>query len=329
MKNLEGKRVLLFAPRFFGYEIEIRSEIERRGAIVDFMADRPFDSPLMTALTRVQPRWILPSANKLYEKQLIEIGSTHYDIILVVNGQTLSSNFLKILKTSYSNAKMVLYVWDSLENRQGIVSNLCGFDEVFSFDSFDATYYGLRLRGLFYSKGFERPLDDEIDFHLSFVGTAHSDRYSVVTKLKASLASELSCFWYLYLQAQWVLYAYRAIDPSMSRAQSDEFYFVALSKADLHNVFSRSRAILDIEHPKQHGLTMRTFETIGANKKLITTNPQVRDYDFFNEQNILVIDRSNPMVSREFLESSYVPIGPDIYHRYSIEGWVNEVLGLS
>jgi hypothetical protein len=329
MKRLDGKRVLLVAPRFFGYEREIRGEIERRGAVVDWLPDRPFDTPLMTALTRHKPQWVLPSVDRLYERQLLQMGATHYDTILVVNGQTLSHKMLSTLRTSFPTAKVVLYMWDSIENRRGVVDNLPLFDTTFSFDPVSARNHGMRQRPLFFSKGFEQPPSDDFDYHLSFVGTAHTDRYAVVSRLRRSLLPELRGYWYLYLQAPWVYHAYRVSNPAMRQARRDEFQFVPLNKTTLQSVFSRSLAVVDIEHPRQRGLTMRTFETMGSHKKLITTNAQVRDYDFFNKDNICVVDRAAPHIPSAFLESPFVPISPELYRRYSIEGWVDEVLDLA
>ena len=329
MRRLDGKRMLLVAPRFFGYEREIRSEIERRGAVVDWLPDRPFDTPLLTALTRHKPQWVLPSADRFYERQLLQMGATKYDTILVVNGQTLSYKMLRTLRTSFPAARVVLYMWDSIENRRGVVENLPLFDAMYSFDPLNAREYGMRQRPLFFSKGFERPPDDDFDYHLSFVGTAHTDRYAVVSCLKRNLPPELRSYWYLYLQAPWVYHAYRVSNPAMRQASRDEFQFVPLNKEALQSVFSRSLAIVDIEHPRQRGLTMRTFETMGAHKKLITTNAQVRDYDFFNEDNICVVDRAVPNIPSAFLESPFVSILPELYRRYSIEGWVDEVLDLA
>ena len=94
----------------------------------------------------------------------------------------------------------------------------------------------------------------------------------------------------------------------------------------VQSVFSASLSILDIEHPNQVGLTMRTFETLGASKKLVTTNAGVRDYDFFSPSNVYVIDRVNPRVPKDFLDSPYVPLPDSVRARYSIAGWLNEIL---
>jgi hypothetical protein len=325
MRSLEDKRVLLVIPKFFGYDQEIKSEIERRGAQVDMLPDRPFNAPMMAALTKFNTGLVLPFADNLYRKLLVQYGATHYDIIFVVNGQTLSSDMLGSLRVSFPNARFILYMWDSMDNRKGIIANLPFFDETFSFDPQSSKQFGMNLRSLFYSKVFECPVQEDFDFHLSFVGTAHSDRYSVVKHLSQGLDPMLSTYWYLFLQAPWVLSVNRILKPSMRKAKKDEFYFIPMKKEELRSIFMRSKAVLDIEHPNQRGMTMRTFETMGAQKKLVTTNVLIADYDFFDARNICILDRKNPKIQKDFLESPLVPLAPDIYKRYSIEGWLDEI----
>lgn len=330
MIELLGKKILILIPRFFGYENEIIEELQRQGALVDWLPDRPFDTPALTALTKVGPQLIFPMADRLYDKLLGEFGSAHYDWVLVVNGQTLSSPFLRRLRGDYPAAKFVLYLWDSLANRFHIRHNLSVFDRVLSFDHLDAQKYNLLLRPLFYSRGFTKTASDSKQsiYDISFVGTAHSDRFAVVDHVKTQLASDITAFWYLYLQAPWVMHYYRLTKPGMKNARMGDFEFKPLTKTKVQSVFSESNCILDIEHPSQVGLTIRTFETLGAQKKMVTTNANVRDYEFFREENICVIDRAAPDIPVDFLKSPFVPIDESTYVKYAIEGWLKEVLDL-
>ena len=65
--------------------------------------------------------------------------------------------------------------------------------------------------------------------------------------------------------------------------------FKSLSSNEIVSYYDRSNIVLDISHPGQSGLTMRTFETIGAGKKLITTNADIKNYPFYNPENIFNI----------------------------------------
>jgi hypothetical protein len=320
-----GKRILLIAPIFFGYEVEICAELERLGFIVDQLPDRPFSSQLMRGLTTISPLIIQPLADIINNKRLNDLGASNYDFILIVNGQTVSRKFIRALKADFPRAKFLLYMWDSFGNRKSMLHNLRFFDGVSTFDDGDAKNYGVKFRPLFYSRGFKKSANkNEID--ISFVGTIHSDRYQVLSKFKDQLPAGVNFYTYKYLQALWVFYYYRIKSSSMRGVSSDEFEYVSLSKGQLHKIFIDSKAILDIEHPQQSGLTMRTFETLGSEKKLITTNANVIHYDFYDSNNICVIDRLSPKLPESFLSSEYKILPVDIYYKYSIEGWISDLL---
>lgn len=324
--SLRNKKILYVAPRFFGYEAEIKDELIRRGGQVDFLLDRPFDSPILKAVTRLRREWVIGLADRYYEREFENLKANDYDYVLVISGQTLSAKTLSCWKERFPKAQFLLYMWDSFANREWALENLKYFDHKFSFDKSDSEKHGLHFRPLFFSPGFEVDQQKDTEFDISFIGTAHSDRYSIVSKIDHDLESGISRYWYLYLQAKWVYLAYLLVNRSFRRAKFSEFSFVPLSKPQVQAAFISSKAILDIEHPKQSGLTMRTLETLGARKKLITTNQSVKDYDFYMEENICVIDRGAPIVPKAFLESSYASVPPEIYHRYRLEGWLDEIL---
>jgi hypothetical protein len=133
-------------------------------------------------------------------------------------------------------------------------------------------------------------------------------------------------FRYLYLQAPWVYYAYRLGNPAFRGSSPSDFHFRPMPREAVLDTFNRSRAILDIEHPRQTGLTIRTLETIGSSRKLVTTNPRVREYDFHHPENVCVIDRRAPRLPEGFLEGAFRPLEPAIRHKYSIRGWVDDVV---
>lgn len=322
--SLADKKVLLVAPLFFGYEQEIRGELERRGAKVDFLLDRPFTSAFLKAVTRWRRQWVMGAAERYYQKHT-DI-SADYDYVFVVNGQTLSSSVLEQWRSHFKKAKFFLYMWDSFGNRKDVVNNLRYFDHAFTFDRDDARNHQIFFRPLFFSKGFETGADAALQWDISFIGTAHTDRYAVASKVAAELGGSVRSYWYLFLQAKWVYWLYKAINRGFRPAKLSDFRFDPLTKADVQQVFFGSAAVLDIEHPRQTGLTMRTLETLGARKKLITTNASVTSYDFFSPSNICVIDRENPTVPLNFLTTPYIDVEPAIYHRYRLEGWLDEIL---
>lgn len=324
--DLAGKRILFSAPRFFGYEQEIAAELCRRGAEVDFIADRPFDSPLLHAAARFSRRAVLFHTDRYYRRCLARFGDKAYDHVFIVNGQTMPRDLLREIRASNPQAQFTLYMWDSLANRRDALGLLDLFDRAFSFDPDAARDHSMRFRPLFYAPAYDAGSDGaEIVHDISFIGTAHTDRHAVVSRLDAALALDVRRFWYLYLQAPWVYWAYRLTNPAFRGAPMADFRFQPLPRELGVQAFWQSRAILDIEHPRQTGLTIRTFETLGARRKLVTTNAGIRAYAFHDPELVHVIDRAAPQVPRDFLLSPAPALDEDLRRRYSLAGWLDEV----
>lgn len=328
MRDLLAKKVLLIAPQFFGYEQAIIQELEVRGASVYFLPDRPFENPIFKALVKIKPEIFWPICTRLYRKVLLKFNVKHFDYIFIINGQTVSYSFLSELRNKNPGAKIILYAWDSIDNRPQILRNLALCDKTFSFDPECSDKYKMELRPLFYSRGFDVP-SPKYKYQLSFIGTAHSDRYAIIARLQDKLSKEITTFYYLYLQTSWVFWLYKLTKSGMRSSRKDDFHFHPLSKEKVQAVFADSLAVVDIEHPNQRGLTMRTFETIGAGKKLITTNKSVVNYDFYSSGNICVIDRLSPQIPSTFLSTPASSYSSVILYRYSLAGWIDEIFELS
>jgi len=327
---LFGKNVLFIAPQFFGYELDIISGLKDEGAIVDFLPDRPFLSPILRGITRIHRDFMIPYCDLFFKRSIPKFGKRNYDYIFIVVGEGVSANTINDLRSDYPNANFILYLWDALKNRAGLEKNLSLFDACFTFDPNDAELYGMDFRPLFFSPGFENATNVKLTYDLSFIGTAHSDRSSIVKAIQNSLGSNVLFYKYLYLQAPWVFYAHKIFNPSFAESSISEFRFSSLAKSVVQEVFFSSKAILDIEHPGQSGLTMRTFEALGSNKKMITTNHRIMDYDFYNPSNILVIDRHQHSHDvNDFLSGIPVAINPEIYNKYTLSGWIRETLMLT
>ena len=321
---LTGMRVLYAAPRFFGYDQDIAGELVRRGATVVRLYDRPYATPLMTAVTKLAPDAVARAALPRY-RRTIE-GEPPFDLVLVINGQTLSGALLDAVRRHSPRATFILYLWDALSNRGSILPQLGKYDQVFGFDRTDARRYGFSYRPLFFAPVFDEAHDEPLLYDLSFIGTAHTDRASIVHAIDRTLPADVRRFWYLFLQAPWVRRYYAARSAAFRRVPAAMFRYAPLPKDAIGRIFRQSRAILDIEHPLQRGLTMRTFETLGAGKKLITTNPHAAEEDFFHPDNVLVVDRREVAIAPSFLDRPFAPLPEAVRRRYALAGWLDEIL---
>jgi hypothetical protein len=201
------------------------------------------------------------------------------------------------------------------------------FDKVLTFDPDDARRLNIFFRPLFFSSGVQKGevLNNGID--ISFIGTGHSDRARIIEMIKKQCINlQLKYFFYLYLQNRIIYHFFKITNKYFKQIKKSCFHFEHIDYDDYIKISENSKTIIDIEHPKQKGLTMRTLEVLGKEKKLITTNKNIKNYDFFNTSNILVIDRFNPVIDKNFVNTAYEPLPENIYYKYSIDGWLEDIL---
>lgn len=327
--NISGKKILFFAPAFFGYENKIVKKMEDLGAKVDMYDVRSVTSAKDRALLKTSSDFFASRSQRYYEDILNQNKGKDYDYILIVKCDMTPESILIQMKREFPNAKLCLYLWDSIDNIPGVTKKFKYFDTLHSFDIGDCKRYPeLYFRPLFFADEFCKPLSDkEYKYDISFTGTIHSDRYAVIKQVK-EIAKEnnLSSYWFCYLQSKFIYYFYKLTKREFSSASITDFDLNKKSSEEIAKIVDESKIVVDIQHPKQTGLTMRTIEMIGMNKKLITTNSSIKQYDFYHPHNISVVDRRHVLIDQEFLKKPYEPLNEDLYDKYSLKAWVLEVL---
>jgi hypothetical protein len=304
--------------------------MQELGASVDYYDERPRNNFITKAAIRIDRGLMKNKIMSYYLKIFEKAAEKEYDYIFVVNIEAMLPELLAILRKQQPGAKFVLYMWDSIQNKKQTLESLPFFERVCSFDPNDAKNIpGVTFRPLFYIDRYaqNRTLCSQVDTDLTFIGTVHSDRYSLIEELKKQMKGlGLSSYFFMFFPSS-ILFLYKKLkEIKFRRAKLSEFEFKPLSQSDTLQHIMSSNVILDIQHPAQTGLTMRTIEILGADKKLITTNADIVNYDFYDSQNILLIDRHNPVINRLFFETDYKSVNADVKYKYSIEGWLKEIL---
>ena len=328
--NIDNKKILFFSPAFFGYENKIKNKMEEMGAKVDCYDERSITSAIDKALLKISPKIFENKSKKYYENIINENKEKDYDYILIVKCDMTPKEVLQKFKEVFPKAKLCLYLWDSVKNNLGIEEKFQYFDSLHSFDLEDCKIYReLKFRPLFYADQFKKEIvkNQKYEYDISFLGTIHSDRYLVLKQIQEIInKNNLKSFYFKYLQSNFIYYFYKLIKKEFKGTKKSDFDFSKMSSEEIANIVDKSKIILDIQHPKQTGLTMRTIEMIGMNKKIITTNETIKEYDFYNSNNISIIDRKNVNIDLDFFKNDYEPLDKAIYEKYSLEAWIKEVL---
>jgi hypothetical protein len=320
--------LLLIGGGFFGYAHEIISALSQRGRTVAWFEDRPALDTVTKSLLRIAPG-LVAAKSEAYFKRITEKMRDHpIRDVLVIKGEALSLTSIELMRSAMPQARFTLYFWDSYRNMPAdSPKKVSVFDKSFTFDPRDAESDSrLAYRPLFYVDDYALLPRVTPDIDLLFVGSVHSDRYATLHRLSLALPPGIRLESILYFPSRIVYAVRRVCDPHFWRARRDEFIFHPLGKGDIQTLIARARAVVDIERSVQCGFTMRTIEMLGAGKKLLTTNSEVANADFFDSNNISILDRRRPIVSSAFLETEYRPPNAEILKRYSLSGWLDEVL---
>ncbi|MFM5068834.1 hypothetical protein ACEUBL_07080 [Aeromonas veronii] len=330
MNDLAGKKVLFICPHFFGYEREIELELINLGAKVDYFNERPLTSSIAKILNRLDFKFFLnKKINNYFDDILIKAKNENYDFLLVVNPETMPVDFLKKLNVACPEMHSVLYLWDSIKNKKNSFLLVDEFKRVVTFDRKDADVNPrIEFLPLFYTRSYEYKIKEEnnMSYNAAFIGTAHSDRYLFVKKVLAQMPCSKDNYSFFYCPSKLLFILKKVFTKELAGISWRNISFKSMATKDIISILHDTDFVIDVEHPNQQGLTMRTIEMLGLQKKLITTNKNIIDYDFYHPNNICVVDRQNPKINTVFLYSDYCTIDQGIRESYALNSWLKKLL---
>lgn len=243
------------------------------------------------------------------------------DYFFVIGNTEFSIYFLKNLKEINPNIKFILFLWDKLEYSHW-KSKTEYFDYIFSYDRVDAQKNNFMFRPTFFINKCLENIPQEKEYALSYVGALRDrKRYEYIKYLKEYLIENgLKVFFKLY------------VDKNMKKNlpenyDKDLIITERISYLENLEILKKSKVVLDIKYKEQNGLTLRTYEALAAEIKLITDNEDIRNYDFYNEDNIKVINNINDIekISLDFFKTTAERIDGKIKERYTVKGFLNEI----
>ncbi|GGZ74373.1 hypothetical protein [Algibacter mikhailovii] len=240
------------------------------------------------------------------------------DKILVIKSDFLNESILRELKAKTN--ELVTFLNDSLSRCPKMKKNIDLFDQVFSFENKDCKNYGFKkINNFIYT---------EIDF-----STNNSAKYEVfnissIDKRKKSVVLFSNYFNLKNISYKIILYSTKPTD-YFNNTKIDIIYkpYTILEMLDY---LKQCKIVLDLQRPKQQGLSFRVFESLAYGKKLITINRDIVNYDFYKPENIHVIkDMNNISIPDSFFKTEAVKIDKNTLEKYHISEWVNSVFNLN
>lgn len=311
----------------FGYEKHIRDAMITMGAQVDTYNEQPSSKFITRAIIRVNRNLIAPKINAYHNRIISETSNVDYDIVFFEKCESFNRETIERIKQLHPSARFILYLWDSFKNNKNPLHVLDLFDKVLTFDKKDSIDYNLHFLPLFYIDSYSQiAVHDKYKYKTLFIGTLHSDRFKIVNGITNVVKGYgYQCYNYFFLQSKILFYRMLLKDRTFKMVNKGDVNYKSLKTNEIFKLYEESEIIIDVQDPSQTGLTMRTLETLGARRKMITTNSDIVNYDFYDRNNICVVNRDNTDIPESFLAGPYHPIPDDIYLKYSLTNWLNTI----
>ena len=256
---------------------------------------------------------------KFVIEQLDKLG--HQDQILVLNADTFDHSTLEYMKKSTN--RFITFLYDNLD-RFPVQDKLHFFDKIYSFDDKDIEKHGFeRLTNYnylpFLSKEKQNPSEDALYI------TSYDKKRIKQLDILSQKFEELRLKFDLYVigKKSWK-------NQLMKPFSKNKIVFTRkrINHENLPEFYKRTKVILDLMRENQYGLSFRVFEAMALEKKIITDNEKIKNYDFYNPNNILVLNKDFSNITKEFFETPYQSLPEEIYKKYTLEKWVERVFNL-
>lgn len=322
---IETKNVLFISPDTFGYYKAISAAIARKGFTPIWLNQLHATSVVSRVFFRLAPGIAKHLANGHFRRELAKIENV--DLILIIKGEGVSEATIGLMRERYPRAKIVFYLWDSLRNVPGSDRKIDLSDAAFSFDPADcASDRRLTHLPLFHSKepGSTVPKTG----FAAFIGTLHSDRYRQIRMLGEEIekTNGIKPFLYFYYPNRVLFAALKLFKKSFRKVHTANVRFVPVPREKYKAINDEAAILIDICHPRQSGLTMRTIEAMGEGKKLITNNRSVLQYDFFRAENCYLVDGPLGEDFGDFLHTPFQELSGELVAKYHIDSWLHTLL---
>lgn len=308
----------------WGYNQFIADELKSRGITVTHID--------LFTFQYAYPSWAHKSANfitkllfnynfkrEYISKKLLDIVSQqeHQDAILIVKGDDLCLSTIKKLKTKTN--QLISFLNDSTSRYPRMKKIFPYFDEIYSFDPDDISKYGFK------------PITNYIYFDYKNVSKTKPlfEVFNISSLDKREEAMPRFANYFKKHQINYNLIAYDQNKNKELEKLEIELTSKIYSLEDVFELVKQSKILLDLQRPNQKGLSFRIMEAIALEKKIISTNKDLINYDFYNPNNITIVDSNDIKIDSLFFKTPYESISPEIVRKYHISSWVNQIFNLN
>lgn len=345
-------RVLLLTPEFYGIEKTIKSALEKSGFEVIWFDNKTlqFDFHGKNSKFKVLRRicFSLLSPHKRYlRRELKKIENLKFDILFSINAQIICPFLFRKLKSLNPRLYSVLYLWDSF-SMYNWTKELKLFDRVYTFDRADSIKYHINYKPNFYIKR-DINTGQKNKYDLFFVGKFSPARLALIDKI-IDLADKTGIRYFFKLWPAYKIFVHNHFIYTLFKIMNSKSSWIknytlnfqavegilkrdylvtrSLKHDELADHFSGSNVILDLPYQGQTGYTHRLIQAIANGKKVITTNSNITKEDFYNSEQVQIIDCKNPELDTSWIRKKSVFPVSNCFSELELSEWLKSIINV-
>ena len=316
-------KICVISFDFWNYDAHIVTELRRKGIDAHHLNIGSYQHQNISARVKntfSKIFWKRNLKNELRQKkmleQLQELGPQ--DQILVINPELIERKYHEEIRKF--TTKYIAYLYDSLA-RCPAEHLFDLFDEIFSFDQKDAKKHHFKLITN-YNYLPESKIQNDAKFDLVYLAS-FDNRRNVVNKILQKMKE-------LKLSAQVMIVGKKSWKKKIISGGNSSIVYKTkrIPHQNISDFYKKGKVLLDLMRDNQTGLSFRIFEAMALKKKIITNNPTIKKYDFYQPENILILKEDLSNLEKSFFETPYQELSPEIYQKYTLENWVKTVFNL-
>lgn len=265
--------------------------------------------------------------NRFFRKVILKTGMNglarilfkHMDALIEKNDWIIvfdtgnADGIVKYIQGRYAGKRIIVWYWNPV---QRTISPECFKSlnaELWSFDLRDCQKYDMKFNTQFYisDNTKRKKYIDMKDVDVLFIGKDKNRAEKLIWLEKKLKSQNLTSLFYV-------------TRPSLkSEIRTDIAYRPNISYLELMGYIEHTKAILDLVHEKQSGLTLRPLEALFFKKKLITNDLNIQNYDLYNKNNIFIIGVDKEDEMGKFIYSDYDNTNyDDLIEKYDLRSWL-------
>lgn len=266
--------------------------------------------------------------NKNYRKKIkfFRKGSKiFYDFILIIRPDNFSAETIKLL--SSFGKEISGYMWDGLSplKTERLLKNRKFFKNLFIFNFDDlAIHPELKMKfitNFYYPNEKRLKISKKNSNKITYIGNSTQDRRDIYLSEIHQKYIDNQLF-----KPNYILHKPNAPEETLVKNGVIQYIGKKISYTEYLDDLATSFATFDLKLSTHNGVSFRIFESLYYQKKVITTNPVIKYFDFYDENNILIIEKDEDLKKiNYFLKTPYQPVPEEILNKYRIDNWLKNV----